>query len=69
MHFYQFDEWEMYDLKFDPDELTNLYENPEHAAQGEKHKKQLAQIVAQYEDDSDMAEMPESWQKKVRPLE
>ena len=26
MHFYQFkEEWEMYDLKDDPDELSNLY--------------------------------------------
>ena len=31
MHFYQFgDEWELYDLKNDPDELTNLYGQSKH---------------------------------------
>ena len=59
----------MYDLKSDPDELSNLYENPEHAAQIKKLKKRLVKLQEKYGDDSDMAEMPEKWQKEVRPLE
>ena len=30
MHFYQFDEWECYDLQNDPGETTNLYADPAH---------------------------------------
>lgn len=69
MHFYQFDEWELYDLKTDPDELTNLYENPEHAQQIERLKKQLEKLREQYEDDSDVSELPPESRKKFRPEE
>ena len=31
IHFYPLDEWEMYDLEKDPDELNNLYGRAEHA--------------------------------------
>ena len=31
IHFYPLDEWEMYDLQNDPDELHNIYDRPEHA--------------------------------------
>ena len=41
MHFYQFgEEWELYDLKKDPDELTNLYGNPKHQKLAARLKKQ-----------------------------
>lgn len=70
MHFYQFgNEWELYDLKNDPDELTNIYGQPKHAKLTERLKKQLVNLQEHYEDDSDLSEKPESWQKDVRPLE
>ncbi|MEM9378795.1 MAG: sulfatase [Planctomycetota bacterium] len=31
MHFHELDEWELYDLETDPDELVNLFGRPEHA--------------------------------------
>ncbi len=31
IHFYQLDEWELYDLTKDPDELKNVYDNPAYA--------------------------------------
>ncbi|MGY8696573.1 MAG: sulfatase/phosphatase domain-containing protein, partial [Verrucomicrobiia bacterium] len=68
MNFYEFDEWEFYDLKEDPDELTNLYENPEYAKQVKNMKKELKKLVEQYEDDSDMSVKPQEWQDKVRPM-
>ena len=70
MHFYQFgNEWELYDLKTDPDELTNLYGKPGQAELTARLKKQLVALQKHYEDDSDISEKPESWQKQVRPGE
>ncbi len=70
MHFYQFgEEWEFYDLENDPDEKTNLYNNPEYAEQVAMMKDELNRLIEYYDDDSDMAEKPEAWQKEVRPGE
>ncbi len=70
MHFYQFgEEWEMYDLKTDPDELTNIYGDPKHKKLAERLKKQLVKLQKHYEDDSDISEKPKAWQKEVRPGE
>ena len=66
MHFYQFDEWELYDLKSDPDEYNNLYNNPEYQALVKRMKNQLNQLEKKYEDDSDMTVKPKSWQNEVR---
>ena len=68
IHFYQFgNEWEMYDLKEDPDELANIY------GKGGKEKlqadlrKQLVAIRKRYQDNSDVSEKPEAWKKQMRP--
>ncbi len=66
MHFYQFDEWELYDLKSDPDEYNNLYNNPAYQATVKRMKNQLNQLEKKYEDDSDMTVKPKSWQNEVR---
>ena len=67
MHFYQFDEWEFYDLKADPDEYHNLYNNPNYQAMIKRMKTQLKELETTYEDDSDRAVQPKAWQDKVRP--
>ena len=67
MRFYQFDEWEFYDLKTDPDERTNLYGDPAHADTIAMMKKKLEQLRVHYDDDSDLSVKPEAWQQKVRP--
>lgn len=66
MHFYEFDEWEFYDLKEDEDELVNLYNDPEYASRVESYKKQLKDLQQHYEDDSDISVKPKEWQYKVR---
>jgi arylsulfatase A-like enzyme len=66
MRFYQFDEWEFYDLEKDPGEQTNLYGSTEHADTIAQLKKDLEALRVQYKDDSDMKVMPEKWQKKYR---
>lgn len=64
MHFYQFGEWEFYDLEEDPDELTNVYDHPNYQDIIDLLKQQLTQLQQRYQDDSDMSEMPEEWKQK-----
>ena len=51
MHFYyDVDEWELYDLKTDPDEMKSVYGDPAYAeVQAEMHKK-LTELRAYYGD-------------------
>ena len=69
MRFYQFDEWEFYDLEEDPDELTNQYGNPQYAELVEGLKKDLEQLRQHYGDDTDVRVMSEDWQAQYRPAE
>jgi arylsulfatase A-like enzyme len=66
IHFYQFDEWEFYDLEKDPDELTNAYSDPEYAEVVADLKVQLEGLQKKYEDDSATGPMPEDWRKQYR---
>ncbi len=66
IHFYQFDEWEFYDLEKDPDELQNQYENPAYADEVEKAKAELDRLTVHYEDDSDLSLKPLKWRREVR---
>ncbi|HCR28719.1 MAG TPA: sulfatase [Opitutae bacterium] len=68
MHFYQFDEWEFYDLRSDPDEYNNLYGNPEYKNLVNRMKRELKGLVEKYDDDSDMSVKPKSWQDDVRGI-
>ena len=67
MTFYQYGEWEFYDLENDPDELTNQYNNPAYADQIAELKVELERLRKHYQDDSDVSLKPEEWQKKQRP--
>jgi arylsulfatase A-like enzyme len=64
--YYQFDEWEMFDLQKDPDELTNIYEtaSPELVS---NMKQKLEDIREYYEDDSDVSQLPMEKQKEFWP--
>ncbi len=67
MHFYQFgEEWELYDLEADPDELTNIYHSADRELVAEL-KKQLKDLQAYYEDDSDLTPYPLEKQKEFWP--
>ena len=69
IHFYQFgNEWEMYDLKEDPDELTNIYGKSGKETLQKDLKKQLVAIRKLYDDNTDVSEKSDEWKKKVRPL-
>jgi arylsulfatase A-like enzyme len=67
MHFYQFGkEWELYDLKKDPDELMNLYGQSKYKKIQDKLSKQLKELQKKYDDKSDTTSKPELI-KKYRP--
>ena len=67
IHFYQFgDEWEFYDLRTDPDELTNQYENLYYASEVAAMKKKLQELIKSYGDDSDMTEKDDAWKAEMR---
>ncbi len=51
IHFYNdIDEWELYDLQNDPNEMNNLIQSEEHASLVESLKSDLAELQEQYED-------------------
>ena len=66
IHFYQFDEWEFYDLEADPQELRSQYENPVYAAEVAALKKRLEELRVHYADDSDLAPMPAEWRAQMQ---
>lgn len=58
MHFYfDVDVWELYDLEEDPNELNNLYPDPEQKALIISLKEQLKQLQVKYGDDISLEEM------------
>lgn len=65
IHFYQFDEWEFYDLREDPDELINAYGQARHAQTIADLKQQLAELQEAYKDDSDISVKPKEWQERM----
>ena len=51
IHFYHdIDEWELYDLQKDPDELKNVYNDPEHADVVKKLKEELKRLRNKFKD-------------------
>jgi arylsulfatase A-like enzyme len=48
MRFHTLDEWELYDLEADPDEMHNLYGKPEYAAVAANLKAELIRLEEQY---------------------
>ncbi|MDA8976504.1 sulfatase [bacterium] len=66
INFYEFGEWEFYDLKTDPDELKNLYGNPEKKDLIEQIRKQLLELQKDYGDETVLKEKPQEWKTKMR---
>ncbi|XOV94624.1 MAG: sulfatase [Bacteroidota bacterium] len=51
MHFYyDIDQWELYDLEKDPDEMTNVYNDPEYASVREGMHQKLTDLRSYYGD-------------------
>lgn len=66
INFYEFGEWEFYDLENDPDEKQNLYSDPKYRTEIDRLKVQLDQLREKYRDNSDISPKPKAWQDKYR---
>ena len=66
MHFYQLDEWEFYDLKADPDELANGYNDAANADKIAELKQELIRLQDRFQDDSDRSVKPAEWHSEMR---
>lgn len=49
IHYYEIDEWEMFDFKSDPNEMINLYDNPAYAGIQNELNQELRVLKVQYE--------------------
>lgn len=56
IHFYQLDEWELFDLKNDPNELKSVYDDPKYADIVNEMKTELARLKEKYGDDGTVAQ-------------
>ena len=60
IHFYySMDQWELYDLDSDPNEMNNLYENAKYKNLIGALKKKLKDLQVSYKDDMSLSEMRE----------
>ena len=62
IYFYRINEWELYDLEKDPDEMQSVYDDPAYAATVSELKKELDRLRAHYKVPEDME--PERKKKK-----
>jgi arylsulfatase A-like enzyme len=49
IHYYNDDEWELFDLKADPDEMKSVYNSPEYAQVQKQMLAELRELREQYE--------------------
>lgn len=66
IHFYEFDEWEFYDLETDPDELQNEYNNPEYAEVINTIRQEFISLREHYKDESETGVLPKAKQAELR---
>ena len=49
IHYYLIDEWELFDLESDPDELRSVYDDPEYSQVRAQLESRLTELRAEYE--------------------
>ena len=64
-YYYDIDEWELFDLKNDPHELNNLYNDPEYSEMVSDLKKKLNELRMKYKDDNEDDFLPKQEMKKI----
>lgn len=64
IHFYHdIDEWELYDLERDPDEMVNVYDDPEYTDIKKEMHLVLLGLARQYEDEEGIALAEKGWNR------
>lgn len=58
IRFYTLDQWELFDLEKDPNELTSVYDDPAYADVVEEMKAELAKLREQYQDTKEPQRAP-----------
>ncbi len=66
IYFYDLDEWELYDLEKDPQELHSLYADPDYAAVVKEMKANLDRLRAKYKDDGTEPQRQPAGNKKKK---
>ncbi|HIF30167.1 MAG TPA: DUF4976 domain-containing protein [Planctomycetaceae bacterium] len=66
IHFYNLDEWELYDLKKDPNEMKSVYSDPAHADVLKMMKVRLTKIRKKYKDDGPIVDLQADRARNVR---
>jgi len=56
IHFYELDEWELFDLETDPHELKSVFEDPDYADVLADMRKELTRLREQYGDDGSVVD-------------
>jgi len=54
-YYYDIDEWELYDLKTDPQEMKNVFNDPAYASVRKKLQKRLIILMKKYKDSEELA--------------
>ena len=68
MQIYEFGEWEFYDLETDPDELRNVYDDPEYHTEIATMKAELESLRVRYGDLTVTPLQTEEWRAKYRQV-
>jgi arylsulfatase A-like enzyme len=63
MHFYNVDEWELYDLEKDPHELHNRFDDPQYKATVAELKSEIAALQEQYRVPDDRGSVPKDFKR------
>ena len=54
-YYYDIDEWELFDIKTDPQEMHNVYNDPGYAAIKKDLHSRLEKIMVKYKDSEELA--------------
>jgi arylsulfatase A-like enzyme len=65
-YYYDIDEWELFDLKNDPHEMNNLYNDPEYQKEIVRLKEKLTELREKYKDDNERDFLPKQQKNIVK---
>jgi hexosaminidase len=65
-YYYDIDEWELFDLKNDPHEMNNLYNDPAYQKEIVRLKEKLTELREKYKDNNEKDFLPKQQKKIVK---